>query len=401
MNNNLNRIVAQYNKDKLGNPISTHIIRRYEVSPVHNHVQLDFIPDERLGIRVLDPLNIYQVDNSDEVVEGTFYLDGTRAFFDKTMASKTVLLDYYDIGIELIGIDRVYTVLDANGNVLETLGDIVRDSKTVIEALTTMGDILVVVEELKENIQNGNDVYERLGSLIDETTILLRELTAKNSEVRQTINDADGKKQEVITAINNAENKRQEVNTAINNANIKKQELVTAIDTANTKKTELENVTNTANTKKAELQNVINDSGTKKNELQVVINDSVTKKNELRTEINNGNLDGMKQDISNLKQINSFINVGGSINKGYEEYKAPNGRIWCHEFGWYATNSGGGVKMARIAEIMSCSAVTSSTVPRPCGAYIDGADILRFAHDYNGELKIWWHAWGYKKEGVI
>lgn len=307
---NLDRIITKYNRDINGNPVTNHIIRRHTVSSENYQVVLDFIPSESLGIRILEPENIYQVYNSDELVEGTFYVDSAsgKVFFDKAMASKEVLIDYYSIGLEMIGCERVYTCIAPNGDVLETLGDILNGGKEVLETLKTMGDIVVVIEELKENIKIGNDVYERLGSTIDVAIKLLQDLTAKNTETRQTIADAETKKQEVIVVTNNAETKKQEVNTAISNADSKKRELESTISSANTKKGELESTISASNTKKSELQTVIDNSDIKKSELQQVIDNSITKKEELQAVIDNGDVVTMKSDIEKNKGDIESIN---------------------------------------------------------------------------------------------
>lgn len=312
----LDRIITKYNRDINGNPTTNHIIRRHTVSSENYQVVLDFIPSESLGVRILEPENIYQIYNSDELVEGTFYVDNIsgKVFFDKTMSSKDVLIDYYSIGLEMIGCERIYTCIAPNGDVLETLGDILNGGKEVLEALKTMGDIVVVIEELKENIKIGNDVYERLGSTIDVATKLLQDLTAKNTEVRQTITDAETKKQEVITITNNAEKKKQEVNTTISNADAKKRELESTINSANTKKGELESTMITSDTKKSELQTVIDNSDTKKSELQQVMNDSDKKKEELQTVIDNGDVVTMKSDIESINsRTNGLVVEGGEL----------------------------------------------------------------------------------------
>lgn len=312
----LDRIITKYNRDINGNPVTNHIIRRHTVSSENYQVVLDFIPSESLGVRILEPENVYQIYNSDELVEGTFYVDGVsgKVFFDKTMASKEILIDYYSVGLEMIGCERVYTCIAPNGDVLETLGDILNGGKEVLETLKTMGDIIVVIEELKENIKIGNDAYERLGSTIDVATKLLQDLTAKNEETIQTIADAETKKQEVITVTNNAEKKKQEVNTTISNADTKKSELESTISFTNIKKGELEAVITTSNTKKSELQTVIDNSDTKKSELQQVMNDSDIKKEELQTVIDNGDVVTMKSDIESINsRINGLIVEGGEL----------------------------------------------------------------------------------------
>lgn len=302
---NLNRIICKYNTNPItGEPMAIHVIRRHTVSLNCNHIILDYIPDEKMGIRILDPLNIYQVHNSDEIVEGTFFVDynNGKLYFDKSMMGKEVLVDYYDIGLEMVGVDRIYTAIDSKGNVIETLGDIIRDSRTVIDTLLTMNDVIIVVEELKESIKIGNDVYERLGSLIDEASQFISELTQKIKELKNAISDAETEKQEVETVIENAKDKKNELITVTSSADTKKEELKNAISNANTKKGELESTTNSANIKKTELQGVIDDSVVKKNELQSTINDSVIKKNELQDVINSGDYIAILNRLTELEK---------------------------------------------------------------------------------------------------
>ncbi|MEG2289621.1 MAG: hypothetical protein RSC24_06600 [Clostridium sp.] len=344
----LDRIITKYNQDINGNPISNHVIRRHTVSDNNFQALLDFIPSDSLGVRILEPQNIYEVQDPCELVEGTFYVDtiNGKMYFHETMSRSTVLVDYYSIGLELIGVDRVYTAIDSKGNVLQTLGDILDGGKTVIDALLTMEDVLVVIEELKANTKLGNDTYERLGSIIDIATKLLQDLTAKNNETKQTITNAETKRQEVITTIGNAETKKQELITATNNANTKKREVETVITNANNKKVELENTTNTANTKKTELQNTINDSVTKKGQLQTVIDDSVVKKNELQAVINNADIPTMKMEITKNKNDIGAINIrtdglgveDGNLKLGTKTISNNKNNILWSGSGWVFTS---------------------------------------------------------------
>lgn len=404
------RIFTKYNTDTNGNPISIHVIKRHQVSPIWNGFILDFIPDRRMGVRILEPENIYEVYNSDELVEGTYYVEYSsgKIFFDKSMSTKEILVEYYDVGVEMISANRIYTILDAKGNVVTTLGDIIRDSKTVIDALATVGDILIVVEELKENIKSAENVYNRLGTMIDEITQLLNNLSSKIGEGKKTLEDLTAKNNETKQTITNADASKVQLQNKIS-------ESATSLTNLTNKNEEIKQTITNAETS-GETLNQINET------TKATIIKAEETNDKLTQSIGNADIDGMKNsidanarniqtntddiatntaDITKLKEESSARSVGGNMNKGYEEYKLPDGRIWCHEFGWYSTTSGGGVKMGRIAEIISCSAVPSSTTPKMCGAYTDGLDILRFAHDYSGKLKIWWHAWGYKKEGVI
>lgn len=400
------RIFTKYNTDTNGNPISIHVIKRHQVSPIWNGFILDFIPDRRMGVRILEPESLYEVYNSDELVEGTYYVEYSsgKIFFDNSMAAKEILVEYYDVGVEMISANRVYTVLDSKCNVVTTLGDIIRDSKTVIDALTTVGDVLIVVEELKENIKNAENAYNRLGTMIDEITQLLNNIS---SEVEE------GK-----TILTNLTNKNNEANQTITNSETAKIQLQNKITESGTSLTNLTN-------KNEEVKQTIIDaesSGESLNQINETAKSTIVKANEANDKLNqsigSADIDGMKNsidinarniqtntnnistntsDIAKLKEESAARLVDGNSSKGYEEYKTSDGRIWVHEFGKYNTSSGGGVRMARIESIITYSANVNATTAQSLGISLDGTDVIRFYHSYSGNLWVTWHAWGYKK----
>lgn len=192
--NNLEQIVCQYYKDKNGNPMSYHIRRRHQISPKNYQIQLDGIPDEYRGIEVIEPLGLYRVYNADEITEDSYWVrDDGNIFFHESRACQNVMLDYYSIGLPVVGAGRIYTLLDEEGNVIETLEDILKKGKTVIEALKTMNDVIVVINDLKTSIYEGIKVVNTLDATIDEGYKLLAKLNAveyiQRPEFTKTISD--------------------------------------------------------------------------------------------------------------------------------------------------------------------------------------------------------------------
>lgn len=136
------------------------------------------------------------------------------------------------------------------------------------------------------------------------------------------------------------------------------------------------------------IEDLIDKLKTKEQELTKLIDDA---KKSLSSEI--------KETDDNLNQFKNKFSVYASGTKGYEEFPTSDGKTWVHEFGWYNTVSKGGVKMDRIGEIINCSATPSSTVQGTCSVYTEDQNILRFVHNFSDTIYIYWHAWGYKKEG--
>ncbi|MGM8331874.1 hypothetical protein [Clostridium perfringens] len=189
--NNLEQIVCQYYKDKDGNPMSYHIRRKHQISPKNFQIQLDGIPDEYKGIEVIEPNGFSRVYNSDEITENTYWVrDDGNVFFHKSMACKEVMLDYYSIGLPVVGVGRIYTLLDEEGNVIETLEDILKKGQTVIEALKTMNDVIIAIDELKTSTYEGIKVINTLDEKIDEGYKLLVKLNSSEYVKRKEFDDA-------------------------------------------------------------------------------------------------------------------------------------------------------------------------------------------------------------------
>ena len=192
--NNLEQIVCQYYKDKNGNPMSYHIRRKHQISPKNYQIQLDGIPDEYRGVEVIEPIGLYRVYNADEITEDSYWVrDDGNVFFHESRACQNVMLDYYSIGLPVVGAGRIYTLLDEEGNVIETLEDILKKGKTVIEALKTINDVIVVIDELKTSIYQGTKVVNTLDKTIEDGYILLAKLNAveyiQRPEFNETISE--------------------------------------------------------------------------------------------------------------------------------------------------------------------------------------------------------------------
>lgn len=403
------RIFTKYNTDINGNPISIHTIIRYQVSPVWNGFNLSFTPDRRMGVRVLEPENIYEVYNSEELVEGTYYVEYSsgRVYFDKSMASQEVLVEYYDVGVEMISADKVYTMLDAKGNVVATLGDIIRDSKTVIDALTTVGDVLIVVEELKENIKNGENIYNRLGTMIDEVTQLLNNISSKVEEGKTILTNLANKNNETKQTITNADTAKMQLDNKISESAIsltdltnKNEEIKQTITNAETSRKTLNQINEAAKATIVSAEEAVDNLNQAIGSADITGMKNSIDTNTRNIQTNADNISTNTSDITNLKEESAASIVGGNSSKGYEESMKSDGRIWVHEYGRYNAASGGGVKMDRIANIEAYAANVEATTAQSFSTNLDGVDVIRFYHSYSGTLWVRWNAWGYKKEVI-
>lgn len=205
--NNLEQIVAQYYTDYDGNPMSYHIIRKFQISPNNYQIQLDGVYDKHKGVEVIEPDNMFRVKNHDELSKNKYFVraDG-NVFFDESMAGKTVKVDYYSIGLPCIGAGRIYTLLDDKGNVIETLQDIIQAGQLAIESLKTFGDVKIVIDEIKTSQYLALKCKQSLDEGIDEARYLFDKLNAtdfvQKNQFTQMVGNFNEKVAELYKEIN-------------------------------------------------------------------------------------------------------------------------------------------------------------------------------------------------------
>ncbi|MGU8678941.1 glycosyl hydrolase family 28-related protein [Clostridium perfringens] len=231
--NNLEQIVCQYYKDKNGNPMSYHIRRKHQISPKNYQIQLDGIPDEYRGIEVIEPVGLYRVYNADEIAEDSYWVrDDGNIFFHESRACQNVMLDYYSIGLPVVGAGRIYTLLDEEGNVIETLEDILKKGKTVVEALKTMNDVIVAIDELKTSTYEGVKVVNTLDHTIDKGYELLAKLNALDYIQRK---EFDATIKTLNDGIKNFNTQVENVQSGLNSTNEKVEKNIDSLKEINKK----------------------------------------------------------------------------------------------------------------------------------------------------------------------
>lgn len=179
-------LLAQYNTDINGNIQAIHIIREQVVGSKDFSIVLGQIPDSQIGVFIIKPDNFYEVFNYDDLTEQSYYRKDRRVYFHPSMSGKTVKVDYYGIGIDLISASSVYTQIDEYGNIIQTLDDVFEVGKTVTEALNTMGDTIFVIKCLKDLNSESKVLMDNISKFIPDLTNLItiaREIDVKLEEM--------------------------------------------------------------------------------------------------------------------------------------------------------------------------------------------------------------------------
>lgn len=157
----------------------------------------------------------------------------------------------------------------------------------------------------------------------------------------------------------------------------------------------------TATSTKQNLDNSNSTATATNQSLNNINSTAIRTKEELNQLISIGNIQAILDRITELETKLSKNTVGGTRDKGYEETALADRKVWVHEYGVYNASSGGGVKVGRIDDIITYTAVCRSTQnDKTVSVNKEGKDIIRFYHNNSGTLNIIWHAWGYKKEVI-
>ena len=175
-------ILFQYNIDNYGNPTSTKIEEIAQVSPLKYTIQLEQIPDEQFGVTLLneDNTEMFQVFNYDDVekIENSYYINYTNGliYFNSNQGAEKKVVNYYGTGVELISCKRVFDgYYDANGKwVVEILQDIIDAGRKAIEAMSSIGNVMTILQMLQDKTTEGDLKLQELQNAIDEANDLTK-----------------------------------------------------------------------------------------------------------------------------------------------------------------------------------------------------------------------------------
>ena len=177
-------IITKRNVDSMENPIGVKLLEKKQVMDNHSCIVLSQIPDENYRITI-EGFN--EVFNSDELGNDNFYVSYSQGVvhFSPRYHGKTVVIEYYGIGYELISASRVFYKYDKRGNVIETLEEILDNAKEQLELIKTLGDSVRVIEKLEMDLENGKVLHDNLENDIEVGTPLQENLHSDIVEAKK------------------------------------------------------------------------------------------------------------------------------------------------------------------------------------------------------------------------
>ena len=229
-------VKAMYFADKHNTPTMLYVEReRQQINP-DGYIQLQCLPSSNGKMEVIEineQLQNIQLEESDiGIVSDNQYevYDRENGIlrFSETKVGKEILVSYMAVGRLMYSADRIFTNTDTEGNIIEVLGDIIRNCERIIADVGTLGDAKVIIEQTQANIDSlknlnldfklteGNSLKVKLDNVINSGKQINEKLTATNN----TANDTKKKLDEWVLEhgdIIDLDNRVEQVNEQLDN----------------------------------------------------------------------------------------------------------------------------------------------------------------------------------------
>lgn len=214
--------IEQAYKNEQGVPVTVSRTEFHTISPINSAVQLTEIPDKYYGIEFRlknNAGNLERVYNLDDLItkQNAYYIGENNMIYASTnLIGKEVQVSYQGMGKTIINCNMIY-YRDAINSVPRILEDLIDAGYRAIDALATIGNAVLIIEQLKEDIKTGNALHQTLAS----------DFITADEKHRIAVNDAslaDTKHSRAVSDANIADSNHtraeQDSNTANSNHNI-------------------------------------------------------------------------------------------------------------------------------------------------------------------------------------
>lgn len=161
-------IITKRNTDSEGNPISVSLIETRQISD-GAFIVLKQVPDELYRVNVQDYTEVFDVERLKVHEFKVDYSQGVVYFHPKA-TGKTVVVEYYGIGYELISASRVFTKYDKYGNVIETLEDVIEKIHEINPILDKFADNEKLINQFNADIEDAKELQPILHNDIMQGT---------------------------------------------------------------------------------------------------------------------------------------------------------------------------------------------------------------------------------------
>lgn len=264
---------------------------------MRNRIILDQIPSTYYRVQIdgmTENINGTQADLTDNQFKVVY--DSGMIYFNSSLEGQQVTVNqYYGIGVEMIPTLRVYIGTDSDGNITNTLYDMIKVGTTSITALQEVGGALADGKATAQRIENDINTASNINNSLNSN------ITSSNS-VNSTLENT-------ITSANNTLSKLKPIQTSLDTSVSNAQTLSDNIDknigTLQTLYTNLTNDVSTVNTLRSDLTNEVSTINNLRNDLS----GDITNATSLNTTLGNTILtaqninESLTKDISNYQDL--------------------------------------------------------------------------------------------------
>lgn len=154
-------LILKRNVDSNENPIAIDKLDIKQVMDNHSCIVLEQLPDEGYGLNINGFSEVYDSEHIGVDNYRVSYAHGV-VYFNPVNVGKTIQIGYKGIGSEIIYCSRIASKLDKYGNVVETIEELIKKGKEYLDLIKTLGDAVVIVNKLEQDIVIGSDLHEKL-----------------------------------------------------------------------------------------------------------------------------------------------------------------------------------------------------------------------------------------------
>lgn len=155
MNNPI--IITKRNTDGEGNPFSVYLIETKKIFSDGAFIVLKQIPDELERVIIQGYKEVFDVERMKVHEFKVDYEQGIVYFHPKAIG-KTIVVEYYGKGYELISASRIFTKYDKFGNVIETLEDVIEKIHEIKPTLDKLADNEKLINQLNTDIKDAKEL---------------------------------------------------------------------------------------------------------------------------------------------------------------------------------------------------------------------------------------------------
>lgn len=161
-------IITKRNTDSESNPISVSLIETRQISD-GAFIVLKQVPDELYRVNVQGYTEVFDVERLKVHEFKVDYEQGIVYFHPKAIG-KTIVVEYYGKGYELISASRIFTKYDKFGNVIETLEDVIEKIHEINPILDKFADNEKLINQFNADIEDAKELQPILHNDIMQGT---------------------------------------------------------------------------------------------------------------------------------------------------------------------------------------------------------------------------------------